>query len=122
MATEVFSIAKCQKNRSPANRNPIQRINPASRRGSSAATSLRELSILSQAQRKGIDRAMRQKALANGPTSANRTKMGEAPMATAPRTSATMGSNRLASASSGCPAEELWGLFDMREYVLWCVC
>ena len=49
---------------------------------------LHRSSSTAQINRNGKASATRQKALANGPTSAKRTNTGEIPIATAPKTSA----------------------------------
>jgi len=106
-AIEVLRMDRCQKNRSPANRKPIQMMSLASEDALRSGTlpPERVASNFSQPHRNGIASAMRQKALANGPTSASRTNMGDAPMATAPRTSAEMGSTDVACGD--------WGLLVM---------
>ena len=57
----------------------------------------RAASMRAQSQSTGRARATRQKALAKGPLSARRTKVGEAPIATAPRRSAAKGKAKPAS-------------------------
>ena len=87
LATLVVTIDRCQKNRSPAKARPAKMSARPIRRSDGAPAS----AIRSQAQSSGSARATRQKALANGPTSARRTKIGDMPIARAPTTSAAKG-------------------------------
>ena len=87
MATLVVTIDRCQKNRSPAKARPAK----TSARPIRPSDGSRASAILSQAHSSGSASVTRQKALANGPTSARRTKIGDMPIASAPATRAAKG-------------------------------
>ena len=86
LATLVLWIDKCQKVKSPAKSTPVS---------ISSKASLRLLTLLvpvpskfNQRTSAGTARAGRYRAVANGPSSLNRTNIGDAPTALAPRISA----------------------------------
>jgi cell pole-organizing protein PopZ len=92
LATVVWVMARCQKNKSAEKAAPAQRVARGKRlEGFPHPRSL----IRIQPYNTGKASATRQKALVKGPTPARRTKIGESPMATAPMTSAANGAARL---------------------------
>ena len=88
LATLVCRIAECQNSRSPAKARPASNVGqrePPPRRGCAPSSRIHSHSS-------GSASATRQKALANGPTSAQRTKIGDMPIAMAPTDERAKGS------------------------------
>src|ERR1700681_5055551 len=84
-------MARCQKRRSAAKASPARRIARSRRKAAEGGSPATRASTAAHTQRSGSAPATRQNALANGPTSASRAKIGEIPMASAPRRSAASG-------------------------------
>src|SRR5919199_3567778 len=83
LATEVKRIDQCQKPRSPANAKPA-----AGNMGHAARPAGARVPSRASGHSSGAASATRQKALALGPTSAKRTKMGESAIQVAPASNA----------------------------------
>src|SRR4051812_7900 len=90
LATDVAWIDQCQKARSPAKAKPDRPSSHQSltRRGRRAAGPRRRFSLASHSHNAGTAKPTRQNAVADGPSSDRRTKIGENAMAVAPANSA----------------------------------